>query len=96
MNAPVRALVLLLMSLTAACAGAPVQEMSDARQAIHAAQALAEHPADRAELAAAERMLREAEAALEARRYDDARRLADAARDGATAVRERATRRPRS
>ena len=41
---------------------------------------------------APEQLLREAEAALEARRYEDARRLALAARDGATAVRERAKR----
>ena len=90
MKAFSRACCLLSLLLVVACAGAPVQEMSDARQAIHAARDYAERPADRADLAEAERMLREAEAALEARRYDDARRLAEAAREGATAVRERA------
>lgn len=85
-----RACCLLLLPLAVACAQAPVQEMSDARQAIQAARAHAEGPASRADLAAAEQLLRDAEAALEARRYDDARSLASAARDGATAVREQA------
>ncbi len=83
---------LVSMLLVASCAQAPVQEMSDARQAIQAARGVANAPLDRQDLVAAEKLLREAEAALEAHRYDDARRLASGARDGATAVRERASR----
>jgi len=83
---------LLSLLLIAGCARAPVQEMSDARQAIQAAEGVANASQDRQDLAAAEKLLRDAEAALEAHRYDDARRLASAARDGATAVRERASR----
>lgn len=91
MNPLVRVCLLSLL-LVASCAQAPVQEMSDARQAIHAAQGVANAPQDRQDLAAAVKLLREAEAALEAHRYDDAARLASAARDGATEVRERASR----
>jgi len=83
---------LLSLLLIVGCARAPVQEMSDARQAIQAAEGVANASQDRQDLAAAEKLLRDAEAALEAHRYDDARRLASAARDGATAVRERASR----
>ena len=76
--------------LAAACAQAPVQEMSDARQALQAAREVATRPADQAELKTVERELQEAEKALEAGRYDDARRHAQAAKSGAVTVRERA------
>ncbi len=86
---PLRRLLLALLLVTA-CAQVPVQEMSDARQALQAARAVAEGPGDLARLDTAGRLLREAEAALEAGRYADARRLANAARVGANEVREAA------
>lgn len=82
--------LLVPLLLVAACAQAPVQEMSDARQAIQAARAVVEEAPDRAQLENAEQAMREAEAALEAGRYAEARRLAAAARDDALAVRDRA------
>ena len=82
---------ILPLLLVAACAQAPVQEMSDARQALQAARAVAEKEIDVARLQQAERTLREAESALEAGRYADARRQAEAARAEALEVRQRAT-----
>lgn len=82
--------LLFPLLLVAACAQAPVQEMSDARQAIQAARAVVQQPADRAQLENAERNLRDAEAALEAGRYAEARRHAASAKADALEVRERA------
>ena len=67
----------------AACAGAPVQEMSNARQAIRAARdAGAERTAPQ-KLNEAAALLNRAEDSLERRAYRDARRNAIAARDKA-------------
>jgi hypothetical protein len=67
----------------AACAGAPVQEMSNARQAIRAARdAGAERTAPQ-KLSEAEALLNRAEDSLERRAYREARRNAIAARDKA-------------
>ena len=67
----------------AACAGAPVQEMSNARQAIRAARdAGAERTAPQ-KLTEAEALLNRAEDSLERRAYREARRNAIAARDKA-------------
>jgi len=67
----------------AACAGAPVQEMSNARQAIRAARdAGAERTAPQ-KLNEAEALLIRAEDSLERRAYREARRSAIAARDKA-------------
>jgi len=82
---------LVPLLLVVACAQAPVQEMSDARQALQAAHAVVENEIDVIRLQQAERILREAESALEAGRYADARRQAEAARAEALAVRQRAT-----
>ncbi|RUQ34994.1 MAG: DUF4398 domain-containing protein [Candidatus Competibacteraceae bacterium] len=75
----------------AACATAPVQEMSDARQAIHSAEAAGavQHSPDH--LQSAQRLLREAQTYLESGAYDDARRNALDARDAAIKAREKAT-----
>jgi hypothetical protein len=71
--------VLVCMAL-AACAGAPVQEMSDARQAIRAAfDAGADRVAPES-LTAAREYIQRAEANLQRRNYRDARRDAVAAR----------------
>ncbi|HEY4128823.1 MAG TPA: hypothetical protein VGN70_12305 [Gammaproteobacteria bacterium] len=70
------ALVLLM-----ACAGAPVQEMSDARQAVAAAeQTLAGKPVT-ADLASARQYLQAAQGALDAGDYRVARQDAELARE---------------
>jgi hypothetical protein len=69
---------MLCMGLSA-CAGAPVQEMSNARQAIKAARD-ATGPAAPASLIEAESLLNSAEDNLQKRAYKQARRDAIAAR----------------
>ncbi len=80
-----------LLTLTA-CATAPVQEMSDARQAIHSAEASGAMQGSSDTLLAARRLLREAQERLEAGAYGEARRYAVDARDAAIKAREQATR----
>ena len=66
-----------------ACAGAPVQEMSNARQAVAAARQMgAEHAAAK-EMAEAEHLLRAAQTALDRGNYGTARADAIRARDHA-------------
>ena len=67
----------------AACAGAPVQEMSNARQAIRAARDAGADKAAPQKLNEAEVLLNRAEDSLERRAYREARRNAIAARDKA-------------
>ena len=67
----------------AACAGAPVQEMSNARQAIRAARDAGAEKAAPQKLNEAEALLNRAEDSLERRAYREARRNAIAARDKA-------------
>lgn len=75
-------LVLISMGL-AACAGAPVQEMSNARQAIKAAREAGAETAAPEKLTEAEALLDRAEDRLQRRAYREARRAAIAARDKA-------------
>jgi hypothetical protein len=75
-----RASGLAALLLLVACAGAPVQEMSDARQAVAAAeQVLAGKPAS-ATLESARRYLQAAQTALDAGDYSTARQDAQLAR----------------
>lgn len=74
-----------------ACASAPVQEMSDARQAIYSAEAAGAAQRAPDTLLAARRLLQEAQTRLEAGAYDNARQYALDARDEAINARERAT-----
>jgi hypothetical protein len=67
----------------AACAGAPVQEMSNARQAIRAARDAGAEKTAPQKLSEAEALLIRAEDSLERRAYGEARRNAKAARDKA-------------
>lgn len=85
-------LIVVALLPLAACATAPVQEMSDARQALRSAEAAgaAQRPSDA--FSAAQRLLREAQANLEAGAYEDARRLALDARNAAISAREQAVR----
>ncbi|HSD52611.1 MAG TPA: DUF4398 domain-containing protein [Burkholderiales bacterium] len=93
---PPFALALLLTGVQiAGCVGAPVQEMSDARQAVRAAvRAGAEQHAP-AELAEAQRFLDQAKGHLQHGKYREAREEAVQARDKALEARriaEEATR----
>ncbi|WP_455375067.1 DUF4398 domain-containing protein [Kaarinaea lacus] len=72
----------LLMALIS-CVSAPVQEMSDARQAIQAAKEGGANPDSTANLTKAESLLKEAEAALESGEYKKARLTATEARNEA-------------
>jgi Domain of unknown function (DUF4398) len=72
-------LVLLSMGL-AACAGAPVQEMSNARQAIKAAREAGAEAQAPQTLSEAQALLDRAQDNLQRRAYRDARRDAIAAR----------------
>lgn len=75
-----KAFSVLACSALAACAGAPVQEMSNARQAIRAAhEAGAERTAPQ-QLIEAQGYIEKAEASLQSREYRAARRAALAAR----------------
>ena len=58
------------------CAGAPVQEMSDARQAIAAARAAGATPASSPDFSAAESAIGRAEAHLQVQEYARARMAA--------------------
>ena len=77
-----RCLVLLMLGGMglAACAGAPVQEMSNARQAIKAARDAAGELSAPPSLIEAEALLNRAEDSLQKRAYKAARRDAIAAR----------------
>lgn len=76
--------ILIVVLAIAACAGAPVQEMSNARQAVAAARQMgAEHAAAK-EMAEAESLLQTAQAALDRGEYGTAR--ADAMRARAQAL----------
>jgi len=74
-------------ALIGGCAGVPVQEMSDARQTIQAAEAAGAVERAPGLHAEARRLLREAERALEAGHYRRARRLAVRAREVAAEAR---------
>jgi len=84
----------LACGLTAACATAPVQEMSDARQAIRAARDAGAAQAAPDQLEEARSLLSSAETHLEQRRFRDARREAIAARASAVAAMEAAHAQP--
>jgi hypothetical protein len=73
-----RAFILLLMLVVAGCATAPIQEMSDARQAIAAAQ---DAEAASVPLDDAQRLLSEAEAQIRSGYWGMARANAIRARD---------------
>lgn len=76
-------MLLMSMGLTA-CAGAPVQEMSNARQAIKAARDAGASKAAPDKLTEAEALLDRAEESLQKGDYREARRDAIAARSKAS------------
>jgi len=78
-----RAAIAVAVLAIAACQSAPVQEMSDARQAISVATkaGAAQHAADQLQMA--QKHLQSAEQLLNERRYTQARREAVSAKDSA-------------
>jgi predicted S18 family serine protease len=72
-----------LLLLLSNCVSAPVQEMSDARQAIQAAKEAGANSSGQSSLGKAEALLKEAEASLENGEYKKARVTAVKARDEA-------------
>lgn len=74
--------LILLLFLTA-CAGAPVQEMSNARQTVVAAQQAGAANAAPQMMAQARKFLDDAQAALDAGNYAEARKNAERAREAA-------------
>lgn len=80
---------LLAVLLLGGCATAPYQQMSDARQALEAARpVVADRPDEQMRLQEAKAMLDRAEAHLQVGEYEQARRLAEQARDIAIETRE--------
>lgn len=71
---------LLLVLVLSACAGVPVQEMSNARQALEAAREVGAETRATAELQSAEALLQSAEQALQEGDYKQARKAAEASR----------------
>ncbi|MFO1372523.1 MAG: DUF4398 domain-containing protein [Candidatus Competibacteraceae bacterium] len=80
--------------ILAACTTAPVQEMSDARQAIRSAEAAGAAQRSLVTLREAQRLLQAAQIRLESGAYDEARRAALAARANAIKAREQALQNP--
>jgi hypothetical protein len=84
------AFVAAVCCVLAACAGAPVQEMSNARQAIRAAHDAGAEQVAAQQLTEARAYLQRAEVNLQSREYRDARRNAVAARGKAVEALEAA------
>jgi outer membrane murein-binding lipoprotein Lpp len=80
------AVLIGVLSLTGCPSGPPVQEMSDARQAIAAAATAGATPSSSPDLYAAEAAITRAETHLEAREYVRARLAAQEAKRHATAA----------
>lgn len=81
----------LFVTVLAGCAiSPPVQEMSDARQAIRAAQEVQAGKHAAATLGQAEELLTHATRSLEQGQYEDARQAALAAKEKAITARDRA------
>ncbi|NND58713.1 MAG: DUF4398 domain-containing protein [Gammaproteobacteria bacterium] len=79
-------LFVLLLLLVGACVSAPVQEMSNARQAIAAAEEAGANEHAPGDLAAAQRLLDTAQTRLADKRFREARRAAVAAKTRAIAA----------
>ncbi|MDH5324165.1 MAG: DUF4398 domain-containing protein [Gammaproteobacteria bacterium] len=82
-----------LLLLLAACAQAPVQEMSDARQAIQAAQTVLNGETQE-NLSKAKQLLFKAEEALQEGEYSEARDNAVAAKEQAMQAQQNAAQQP--
>ena len=87
---PFHSILLGFVFMLVACVSAPVQEMSDARQAIQAAHAAGAEHAARETLYSARSLLEQAERELESGHFREARRNALGARARAVLAREQA------
>ena len=83
-------IIVMLAALLAGCASAPVQEMSDARQAIRAAQDAGAATSAPALFAEAQQALNRAEGLLDKRFFRAARRNAEQAHEKAVEALEQA------
>ena len=80
---------LVFVLMLSACAGVPVQEMSNARQAVDAARKVGAETRASKELQAAEELLQSAEQALQEGDYKQARKDAEASRDQAVQAQDK-------
>lgn len=85
-----KASLLVFLMVLSACAGVPVQEMSNARQAVDAARKVGAETRASKELQAAEKLLQSAEHALQDGDYKQARKDAKASRDQAVQAQDKA------
>ncbi|HAS52250.1 MAG TPA: hypothetical protein DCS21_11115 [Gammaproteobacteria bacterium] len=85
---------ILILALTACATAPPVQEMSDARQAIRAAEAVGAAQYAPENLTEAQALLRKAQTDLETGAYETARRYALDARVQAIKARQTASKNP--
>lgn len=85
---PFRVSAPLLIALAVGCVSAPVQEMSDARQALKAAEQAEAHEKAPDSYGAARSLLEQAEQHLDAGNYRAARESAMAAKERAIAARQ--------
>lgn len=76
-------LLLVLLLVLAGCAVAPVQEMSDARQAVEVALEIGAGSLAPTEMRSAEDLLQQAEESLAQKQYGQARKQAQSAREQA-------------
>jgi len=84
-------LIIVFMLSINACASAPVQEMSDARQAIQVAKSVGVDEHTQSNLVQAKKLLKKAEHALHSGEYKEARVNALAARQEALQAQQFAT-----
>ena len=89
-NLTIRFRALLLLLVLSGCTTAPVQEMSDARQAIRAAEDVGAEQHSPDEMNHAYQLLDQAQQSLQNQAYQMARQQALDARDEAIRARERA------
>ncbi len=82
-----RSCSIALCGFLAACAAAPVQEMSDARQAIESAMVTGAEGHTNPAMREARQLLEQAQRAIEEHRYQDARRMALEAKTKAISAR---------
>ncbi len=78
---------LMAYAMVAGCAGAPIQEMSDARQAIRAAERAGAAKYAPEPLAEAKKLVEQARAQMQQREYREARYAAEEARTKAVQAR---------
>ena len=81
--------LLVFLLVLSACAGVPVQEMSNARQAVDAARKVGAETHASKELQTAEKLLQSAEQALQDGDYQQARKDAEASRDQAVRAQDK-------